>query len=212
MHDGRNVGPGERWLSLGAGIFLGAVAAHLLYRSATGYCPLYAALGITSADDAQTHNPSAAVPYGTGVRVEESVSVEMPAADLYAFWRKLDTLPQFMRHVEEVTVLTPTRSRWRVLAPAGTRMTWEAEIINDVPGELIGWRSLPGSRIHHAGSVHFEQRGTATEVRVELEYAPPARFAGASLARIFGEEPHKQIADDLARFKSIAERGEICAS
>lgn len=211
MHDGRNVAPTERWLSLGAGVLLGAAATHLLYRAATGYCTIYAALGITTEDGTQAHNPAAAVPYRTGVRVEKSVLVELPAADLYAFWRRLDTLPQFMHHVEEVTVLTPTRSRWRVLAPAGTRMTWEAEIINDVPGELIGWRSLPGSRIHHAGSVHFEQRGSATEVRVELEYAPPARFAGASLARIFGEEPHNQIADDLARFKTIAERGEICA-
>jgi len=212
MHDGRNVAPTERLFSFGAGMLLGSAAAYMLYRGATGYCALYAALGIKTAPGREAHNPGASVPYGTGVRVEQTVSVELPAAQLYAFWRRLDTLPQFMRHVEEVTVLTPTRSRWRVHAPAGNFLSWEAEIINDIAGELIGWRSLPGSAIHHAGSVHFDPRGGLTDVRVVLEYTPPARYAGASLARILGEEPHRQIAEDLQRFKAIAERGEICAS
>jgi hypothetical protein len=65
MHDGRNVAPSERWLSLGAGMLIGAAAAHLLYRAATGYCPIYAALGIASMPDGQTHNPNASVPYST---------------------------------------------------------------------------------------------------------------------------------------------------
>lgn len=212
MHDARNVAPIERCLSFGAGALLGGAATYLLYRGVTGYCAIYAALGIKTSPQRGSHNANASVPYGTGVRVDHMVSVEIPAMDLYAFWRRLDTLPQFMSNVEEVTVLTPTRSRWRVRAPAGNRLTWEAEIINDVKGRLIGWRSLPGSAIHHAGSVHFDQRARATDVRVELEYAPPARYVGASLARILGEEPDKQIAEDLQRFKSIAERGEICAS
>jgi uncharacterized membrane protein len=212
MHDRRNVAPSERWLSFGAGMLLGAAAAHLLYRAATGYCTIYAALGIASMPDGDAHNPSASVPYGTGVRVEETIAIEMPASGLYAFWRRLETLPQFMHHLDDVTVLTPTRSRWRVHAPAGRLLSWEAEIINDVPGELIGWRSLPGSAINHAGSVHFDQRGSVTDVRVVLEYVPLARFAGFSLAKLLGEEPQKQIAEDLRRFKSIVERGEICAS
>ncbi len=212
MHNRRNVARSERWLSLGAGILLGAAAAHLLYRAATGYCTIYAALGIASMPDGDAHNPSASVPYGTGVRVEESIAIEMAAAGLYAFWRRLETLPQFMHHLDDVTVLTPTRSRWRVHGSAGRLLSWEAEIINDVPGELIGWRSLPGSAINHAGSVHFDQRGSITDVRVVLEYVPLARFAGASIAKLLGEEPQKQIAEDLRRFKSIVERGEICAS
>jgi len=226
MHDARNVGRLERYLSLGAGALLvaaairkrgiaGAVAAaaggELLYRGVTGFCPAYGMLGVDTSKRSGSHNPNASVPYGRGVRVEQSIEVARPAAELYEFWRQLDTLPQFMQHLEEVTVLTRERSRWRVRAPVGNRITWEAEIINDVPGKLIGWRSLPGSAMHNAGSVHFEERYGLTEVRVELEYAPPARYVGASLARILGEEPYKQIAEDLRRFKAIAERGEHTA-
>lgn len=223
MHDARNVASVERVISVGAGGLLAALAvrargalgvaaallgAEMLYRGATGYCPIYGALGINTAPKRGSHNAAASVPYGRGVRVEQSIAVAHPAAQLYEFWRRLDTLPQFMQHVEEVTVLTRERSRWRVRAPIGSRVTWEAQIINDVPGQLIGWRSLPGAAIHHAGSVHFDERDGLTEVRVVLEYAPPARYVGASLARILGEEPHKQIAEDLRRFKAIVDRGE----
>ena len=224
MHDARNVGAIERWISIGLGglLLLGAVrrrdilgavagagAAVLLYRGVTGYCPAYGALGIDTLDErGGYYNPSASVPYGTGVRVESSIAVARPAQELYDFWRRLDTLPQFMEHVEEVTTLTDRRSRWRVRAPVGSRVTWEAEIINDVPGQLIAWRSLPGSAIHHAGSVHFDRRDGITEVRVVLEYAPPARYVGASMARILGDDPQRAVAEDLRRFKAIVERGE----
>lgn len=225
MHDARNVGPIERTISLATGTLLavlaikrrgalgalaGTVGAELIYRGATGFCPLYSALGIDTSAENTAYNPNASVPYGRGVRVEESIAVARPAGELYAFWRCLETLPQFMQHVEEVTALTDSRSRWRVRAPVGSRATWEAEIINDIPGQLIGWRSLPGSAIHHAGSVHFDRRNGFTEVRVVLEYAPPARFVGSSIARILGEEPQRQIAEDLQRFKAIVERGERC--
>jgi len=223
MHDARNVGQVERWVSLLAGALLAAVAyrrrgfvqvaaglatGELAYRGLTGFCPIYGLLGIDTSPPRGMRNPAASVPYGRGVRVEHSIAVARPASELYDFWRQLTTLPQFMQHIEEVTTLTDTRSRWRVRAPIGSRVSWEAEIINDVPGQLIGWRSLPGSAIHHAGSVHFDQRDGLTEVRVVLEYAPPARYVGASVARILGEEPHKQISEDLRRFKAILERGE----
>jgi uncharacterized membrane protein len=224
MHDARNVGALERWISVGIGGLLlygavrrrgvlgavaGAGSALFLYRGLTGYCPVSAALGIGSAQrKGSYYNPAASVPYGTGVRVESSISVALPARQLYDFWRRLDTLPQFMEHIEEVTALTERRSRWRVRAPVGSRITWEAEVINDVPGQLIAWRSLPGSAIHHAGSVHFDQRDGLTEVRVVLEYAPPARYVGASMARILGDDPQRAVSEDLRRFKAIVERGE----
>lgn len=224
MHDARNVGAIERWISVGMGGLLllgalrrrdvwgglaGAGSAVLLYRGVTGFCPAYGALGLDTAERKGCYyNPAASVPYGSGVRVESSIAVARPARELYEFWRRLETLPQFMEHVEEVTMLTERRSRWRVRAPVGSRVTWEAEIINDIPGQLIAWRSLPGSAIHHAGSVHFDVRDGLTEVRVVLEYAPPARYVGASMARILGDDPQRAVAEDLRRFKAIVERGE----
>src|SRR5919206_314241 len=48
------------------------------------------------------------------------------------------------------------RSHWVAKGPAGTTVDWEAEIINEIPNELIGWRSVDGSKVNNAGSVHFD--------------------------------------------------------
>lgn len=224
----RNVAQRERWISViggGAlaltglrrrslsGSLLMLVGAEMIFRGATRHCPMYGILGInTAGSTAEPHNMDASVAYQHGARVEESLAVSRPAGELYAYWRKLETLPRFMEHLEEVTVLTDRRSRWVAKAPLGTRVSWEAEINNDIPGQLIGWRSLPGSTIHNAGSVHFDERGSTTQVRVVLEYSPPAGLLGASIAKLLGEDPQSQIAGDLERFKTLMETGEHAIS
>jgi uncharacterized membrane protein len=119
-----------------------------------------------------------------------------------------------MRHLEDVQVLDARRSHWRVKAPAGQAVEWDAEIIEDRPGEEIAWRSVEGSQIFNRGRVRFidapGDRGT--EVHVELEYAPPLGPLGAIVAQLFGEEPAQQVADDLRRFKQILETGRVAWS
>ena len=116
-----------------------------------------------------------------------------------------------MKHVESVHELDARRSRWIVSAPAGRTVEWEAEIINEIENELIGFRSLGGGNVDLAGSVQFKDApaGRGTEVIVEIQYVPPAGILGAFAARMWGEEPTGQIAEDLRRFKQMVEAGEI---
>jgi len=88
---------------------------------------------------------------------------------------------------------------------------WDAEILQDREGEWIAWRSLPGSQVENSGSVRFTPAPGArgTEVRVQMEYLPPAGQMGRVLAMLFGEEPEQQIREDLRRFKQLMETGEI---
>lgn len=116
-----------------------------------------------------------------------------------------------MNHVKSVTVVDKAHSHWVVKGPAGRDVEWDAEIINEVPDHVIGWRSLDGSEIPNAGSVHFEQAAapSGTEVRVVLKYAPPAGALGALVAAIFGENPSRQLENDLKRFKEVMETGQV---
>jgi len=137
-----------------------------------------------------------------GIRVEKSVIINRDRADLYHFWRNFRNLPQIMNHLEEVRVLSPTRSHWVAKAPVGTKVEWDAEVTHDQENELIAWRSLEGATVANAGSVrflHFAEH--ETEVRVSLEYAPPGGRLGAFIATLFGENPEQQITEDLAQFK-----------
>jgi len=116
-----------------------------------------------------------------------------------------------MRHLQSVQILGENRSRWTARGPLGKNVSWDAEVINDKPNELIAWRSVEGSDIHNAGSVRFRPgpNGRGTEVTVELNYEPPAGMVGATIARLFGESPEVQVREDLRRFKQLMEAGEI---
>src|SRR5690606_17964999 len=121
-------------------------------RGITGHCHGYELLGIQTAD----REGATGVPAQQGVKVEQTVTVNRSPEDLYARWRDLARLPEILRHVESVDELDTKRSRWKAEGPFGKSLEWEAEIINDKPGEVIAWRSLPESDIETAGSVHFK--------------------------------------------------------
>lgn len=223
-HAGKNVNDAERWASVVfgsalagyglrkrslSGMLLGALGGALVIRGARGRCPVYASLGVSTAREEYTDQVS--VPYGKGVRVEKSVTIDAPASQLYEFWRRFDNLPRFMHNLESVEVLDDRRSRWTARGPAGSSVSWEAEIINEVPNELIGWRSIEGSRVDNAGSVHFKTlpSGRGTELKVVLRYDPPAGVVGATVSRILGEDPATNVQEDLRRLKALIETGEI---
>jgi uncharacterized membrane protein len=148
-----------------------------------------------------------------GIEVRKAVTVNTPADEVYGFWRNVENFPRFMTHVESVEPREEGKSHWVVTAPAGT-VEWDAEIADERFGELIAWRSLPRASITHRGSVRFKPApgGKGTEVEVELRYEPPAGTLGVTVAKLLGEEPATQLADDLRRFKQVIETGEVVRS
>lgn len=145
-----------------------------------------------------------------GIRVEHELTVARSREDLYRYWRKVENLPNIMRYLDSVRQITPTRSHWVAKAPAGMSVSWDAEIINEVENELIGWRSLDGADVPNAGSVQFTPApgGKGTVIHVHLKYDVPLGPVGAVVARLFGTNPEQTIIEDLRRFKATMEAGE----
>jgi uncharacterized membrane protein len=145
------------------------------------------------------------------VRIARVTTINKPVHEVYQFWRRFENFPRFMRHLQSVEKLDERRSRWRATAPAGQTVEWEAELLEDRPDEWIAWKSVPGSQIQNSGSVRFSPAPGArgTEVRVQLQYSPPAGSLGRGIAWLFGQEPDQQIHHDLHRFKQLMETGEI---
>jgi uncharacterized membrane protein len=146
-----------------------------------------------------------------GVNVEESCSINRPPQELYQFWRRLELLPRVMPELSSVRVIDARRSHWVAKGPAGLPTEWYADIINDIPNELIAWRTTEGSSVASAGSVRFERQtpGRGTTVRVRLQYDPPGGKLGAAFAWAFRDEPSLVIREGLRRFKQLVETGEI---
>jgi uncharacterized membrane protein len=149
-----------------------------------------------------------------GIHVTRSITVNQPREAVYAFWRDFKNLPRFMKHLESVEITGEGRSHWTAKAPAGTSVEWDAEVTEDRPNELIAWRSVGRADVHNEGVVRFETApgGRGTEIHVDLDYEPPGGTFTAALAKLFGEEPGRQVADDLRRFKQVMETGEVMLS
>ena len=187
------------------GVCLAAAATPIAYRGLAGEWPRVAN------GQSPRANTRAALGGARGIHVRESVRVETPIDQVYRFWRNLENLPKFMRYLDEVSDLGNRRSRWVATGPAGTRVEWDAEIINEIENQLIAWQSLPGGDVTTAGSVNFDtvRNGRSTQISVHFQYAPPGGRAGSLIAMAFGREPSQTVREDLRRLKQLLEAGEF---
>ncbi|HEY4541052.1 MAG TPA: SRPBCC family protein [Noviherbaspirillum sp.] len=148
---------------------------------------------------------------GDAIEFEKTIIVNRSREACYRFWRDLEGLPRFMRHLESVTVLDEHRSYWKAKGPLGFTVEWESELSADEPEEFMAWRSISGSEVDNEGTVRFERApgGRGTLIYVWMRYMPPGGVGGALLAKLFGESPEQQLDEDLRRFKWLIETGEI---
>ncbi len=212
-----NVGKVERTLSVIAGTalavyafrkfnsvsgkMLGLASLALLKRGVTGYCEVNNAIGRNSA-----HTSAGAM------EVRATHTINKPREEVYAFWRKLENLPSFMKHLESVVEEDDTHSVWTARIPGGIgTVTWKAEINQEEPDSLLSWSSLPGSTIDNAGEIRFVDApgGLGTEIHARISYRLPAGDAGSVAGKLFNPMVERLIRADLRRFKSLLETGEI---
>lgn len=217
-----NVGQNERMISVGLGAFLLSsgfnnltrhpvkglirtlVGAGLLYRGISGHCPVYSSLGKTKG-----------VSHTQAINIRTGLIVNKRKDEVYAFWRKLENLPLFMKHLATVTEIDSKHSHWEAEIPGGIgKIKWNAEIVKEEDGSLIGWQSIANSTINNAGKVTFKEAlgGEGTELEVVISYHPPAGELGAGLAKSLNPVFEKMIRQDVMNFKEYIETKHNSAS
>jgi uncharacterized membrane protein len=210
-----NVGQGERIASAAVGAWLlssglnslfkhpinglikTALGGYLLYRGASGHCAVYESMGKTKG-----------VTHTQNINIRTGLIVNKPKDEVYAFWRKLENLPLFMKHLASVTEIDSKHSHWEAVVPGNIgRVKWNAEIVKEEPGQLIGWQSIPNSMINNAGKVTFHDAlgGEGTELEVVMTYHPPAGEIGSGIAKMLTPVFEKMIRQDVMNFKEYIE-------
>jgi uncharacterized membrane protein len=181
----------------------------LVYRGIRGNSKVYDILGIDR--NKGELSPNAVIAHTEGRKVVRAVTINENKENLYRFWRDFRNLPKFMEKIESVQILDDKRSHWSAKAARGKTIEWDSEVYNEIPNELIAWRSLPGSEFKNAGTVIFRTapNGAGTEVKVVMNYHPPAGKIGVAIAKLLRQEPGQQIQEDLRRLKQLLEAGEI---
>ncbi len=174
-----------------------ALGGFLLYRGASGNCPFYTSIGKTKG-----------VSQTNAINIRTSLIVNKPKDEVYAFWRKLENLPLFMKHLASVTEIDSKHSHWEAVIPGNIgKIKWNAEIVKEEPGYMIGWQSIPNSTINNAGKVVFHDAlgGQGTELEVVIIYHAPAGELGAGIARLINPVFEKVIRQDVMNFKEYIE-------
>ena len=171
-----------------------------------------AVVGATALDLLCAQQLSRGVKTHNGViSVTMSLTIDRLPEDLYRFWRDFSNLPGIMKHLLSVHMNADGRWHWRATGPAGSTVEWDAELTDDLPNNVIAWRSVEGSDIDHVGSIRFVPvpDGRGTLVTVEMRYSPPGGTLGSAVVAWFGKEPSQSVKQDLRRFKQVMETGEI---
>ena len=188
----------EQWTVVLGGAALGA-AASLVVKAATA---------------AAKNDTRKRLAGDRGISVEASAAIQTSPEELYARWREFECLPMIFPTLVAVRQLGNGRSRWTIAGPNRRRLEWTAEIINEIPGRLIAWRTVGDADVVSAGSVHFTplpgRRGTG--VRVHLQYDPPGGKVASAFAWLAGKEPSQSLREGLRHFKQLIEAGEIPTS
>ncbi|MBV8362612.1 MAG: cyclase/dehydrase [Deltaproteobacteria bacterium] len=147
---------------------------------------------------------------GRGVRVQKSLLMNAPAAEIYSFCRELNNLPRIIPGISSVLRTDEGNLRFVTHGLLRKDATWDLALIEERPNELITWRSLDEAPFENAGSIRFiEQPGKrGTIVRVEMLLNPTPGRLGESLVSIFNQ-PAFHLNEALRRLKALIETGEI---
>lgn len=166
-------------------------------RGVSGYCPIY--------DMASNTN----LMRSSNVNIRTTVTINRPVGEVYNFWRKLENLPRFMKHLSSVNELDNITSEWTAKGPAGVgQVSWKAQILMDEPNAMLSWHSLPGSTVDNAGKVRFKDLdGHSTELDVTISYHAPMGMAGQAAAKLLNPVFSKMVNTDLENLKDYLETG-----
>jgi len=202
--------PALRMVAGVSGTALMIVGSGRLFRHSTTTGVLTSLLGALAVVRSTTNVPLSRLAGWSGRRaidIRKTIHVQAPVESVFATLSNYERYPSFMRNVRRVQVYDDGRSHWEVAGPAGVTVEWDSQTTAYKPNELLGWRTIPNSRVAHAGIIRFEPTGKGTRVNIQMSYNPPTGALGHAVARIFGADPKKELDEDLLRLKSFLESG-----
>jgi uncharacterized membrane protein len=142
------------------------------------------------------------------------ITVNKPVEEVYEFWKNPENFSRFMDQIDSVRITSGRRAHWKVKAPAGLSVEWDAEVVTDTPNEMISWESVDSAELENSGTVRFRPAAgnRGTEIELQMNFKPKGGELGQRVAKYFSTIPRMQMMNDLRRFKQIIELGEIVKS
>ena len=132
--------------------------------------------------------------------VQKSVDVDVPVGTAYNQWTQFESFPQFMDGVESITQTTDAHNHW-VVKVGGVQREFDTEIVDQVPDQVIAWRSVGGDTGGQNGRVTFESLGaSSTRVNILIGWEPEGLVEKAGAALNFDQRQVDKSAEEFKRF------------
>lgn len=172
-----------------------AGGGYLLYRALSGHCMISEALGRRDGS------------FGGDLKIRTHLVVNRPRAEVYAFWRRLENLPLFMRHLENVDELDQRTAAWKMKMPGGSgEIRWETTIIKEEKDVEISWNSVPGAVIRNTGKINFSDTpGKGTRVDVMIVYGIQRGAIGERMVHLLTPAFRRRVEQDILQFRDYLE-------
>jgi uncharacterized membrane protein len=143
--------------------------------------------------------------------IQDSIVIERPVEDVFAFYRDFRNLPEFLGDVVRVETIGERLSRWTVKGPLGIELHWAVVVTQVRPNAFIAYQteSLAAPARWEVSFSPGPAPGT-TVVR-EVMSMPGGWIAQAALAAV-GKPPALEVRANLKRLKERLETGHVATT
>jgi uncharacterized membrane protein len=149
---------------------------------------------------------STSVPSQQVNTIDESVVIERPVEEVFAFYRDLRNLPSFLGDVMAVEQIDPATYKWTIQGPLGVRGHWTTTVTQARTNELIRYET---SGTGTSWEIHFAPGPqTGSTIVREVMKAPLGKLGRLALALI-GKFPQEEVVANLHRLKQRMETGRV---
>jgi uncharacterized membrane protein len=143
------------------------------------------------------------------VEVEAAVAIEAPPDEIWPVISNYTSFPGFLSNVRDVQRHPESMiTRWTIRGPAHADVTFDAEETVREDGRRIGWQTLPGETIAHAGEISLHGDDGRSHVQVRMTYNPVAGEIGHGVAVLFGADAGHRLREDLQRLRDLIEKSQ----
>lgn len=140
--------------------------------------------------------------------VEDSVVIDKPVAQVFAFYNKLTNLSKFLGDVMDVERLSDNTTRWTIQGPLGVKIHWTA-VVTDVAENHHIFYETSSDALKTEWKIFFTEGATPDQTVVkEIMLAPGGKVTAAALTAV-GKDPVKEVHYNLDRLKQYVEAGRV---
>jgi uncharacterized membrane protein len=139
------------------------------------------------------------------VRIEDSVIIGRPVAEVFAFYKDVRNLPRFLGDVISVEPTGPRSSRWTIQGPFGVRAHWTSVVTEIEEGTHIFYETS-SKAFKTRWEIYFSEGRSPDETVVrEVMFEP----GGTVVLALLGKHPAAEVHSNLQRLKQVIENGRV---